>query len=80
MTAGTDALRPIRNPNARRRRTPIGRWFHYNERLALGLVGLVGFILFWEIGSRVGFVDAFFFSKPSSVGAATAPGTLAKTV
>ncbi len=67
MTAGTGTLRPIRNPNARRRRTPLGRWFHDNERFALGVVGLAGFILFWEIGSRVGFVDTFFFSRPSSI-------------
>ncbi|HEY3522355.1 MAG TPA: ABC transporter permease, partial [Candidatus Limnocylindrales bacterium] len=36
----------------------------------LGLVGLVGFLLFWEIGSRTGFVDTFFFSRPSSIVAA----------
>ena len=72
MTATTGSFRPVRNPNVRRRRTPLGRWFHYNERLALGLVGVVGFVLFWEIGSRTGFVDSFFFSKPSEILAAGA--------
>ncbi|HET7028578.1 MAG TPA: ABC transporter permease [Candidatus Limnocylindrales bacterium] len=67
MTAATDTLRPIRNPNARRRRSPLARWFRRNERVALGLVGFVGFVLLWEFGSRSGFVDAFFFSKPSSI-------------
>jgi ABC-type nitrate/sulfonate/bicarbonate transport system permease component len=70
VTATAGALRPVRNPKARRQRTALGRWFFYNERLALGLVGIAGFVLFWEIGSRVGFVDSFFFSKPSDILAA----------
>ncbi|HEU4571510.1 MAG TPA: ABC transporter permease [Candidatus Limnocylindrales bacterium] len=70
MTAATDALRPIRNPRERRRRNPVARWFRRNERLALGIAGLVGFLLFWEAGSRAGFIDEFFFSRPSAIAAA----------
>jgi NitT/TauT family transport system permease protein len=67
MTAATDTFRPVRNPNARRKRSPLSRWWRNNERAALGTIGFVGFILLWEIGSRVGFVDAFFFSKPTDI-------------
>jgi NitT/TauT family transport system permease protein len=67
VTAATDALRPVRNPRDRHRRTPLGRWYRRNERLVLGLVGLIGFLAFWEIGSRVGFVDPFFFSRPTAI-------------
>lgn len=70
MTAAADALRPVRNPRLRHRRTPVGRWFRRNERLALGVAGLLGFLAFWEIGSRVGIVDPFFFSKPTDIAAA----------
>jgi NitT/TauT family transport system permease protein len=37
-------------------------------RLILSQIGLLIFILaFWEVGSRVGLLDEFFFSKPSSI-------------
>jgi ABC-type nitrate/sulfonate/bicarbonate transport system permease component len=67
VTAATDALRPVRNPRTRRRRSPLARWFRRNERLALGVAGLLGFLLFWEYGSRAGFIDSFFFSRPSDI-------------
>jgi NitT/TauT family transport system permease protein len=70
VIAATDTLRPVRNPRARRRRSPLARWFRRNERLALGVVGIVGFLVFWEVGSRAGFIDAFFFSRPTAVAAA----------
>jgi ABC-type nitrate/sulfonate/bicarbonate transport system permease component len=70
VTAATDTLRPVRNPRTRRRRSPLARWFRRNERLALGVIGLVGFLLFWEYGSRAGFIDSFFFSRPTDIVAA----------
>jgi ABC-type nitrate/sulfonate/bicarbonate transport system permease component len=70
MTAATQTLRPVRNPRDRQRRTPLGRWYRRNQRLALGTFGFVGFLAFWEIGSRVGFVDSFFFSQPTAIAAA----------
>jgi ABC-type nitrate/sulfonate/bicarbonate transport system permease component len=33
-------------------------------------VGLVGFIAFWEAGSRVGIIDTKFFSQPTAIAAA----------
>lgn len=37
-------------------------------KLVLSQIGLLIFILaFWEVGSRVGLLDEFFFSKPSSI-------------
>lgn len=38
--------------------------------MVLGLTGVLGLLLFWEIGSRVGFVDPFFFSRPTAIAAA----------
>jgi ABC-type nitrate/sulfonate/bicarbonate transport system permease component len=70
VTAAADALRPIRNPRDRQRRSPLGRWYRRNERLVLGVTGFVGFLLFWEVGSRAGFVDSFFFSRPTAIAAA----------
>jgi len=70
VTAATETLRPVRNPRTRRRRSPLARWFRRNERLALGALGLVGFLLFWEYGSRAGFIDSFFFSRPTDIVAA----------
>lgn len=37
-------------------------------RLILAQIGLLLFILFiWEIGARIGLLDEFFFSKPTSI-------------
>jgi NitT/TauT family transport system permease protein len=36
-------------------------------RLVYGLIGVVGFLLFWEIGSRVGFISEYFFSRPTGI-------------
>ena len=36
--------------------------------VALGRVGVfIGILLFWEIGARIGFIDAFFWSQPSEI-------------
>jgi ABC-type nitrate/sulfonate/bicarbonate transport system permease component len=70
VTATAGTLRPVRNPRVRRHRSPFERWFRRNERLALGALGFVGFLVFWEIGSRADVVDAFFFSKPTDIAAA----------
>jgi ABC-type nitrate/sulfonate/bicarbonate transport system permease component len=37
------------------------------SRMVYGVVGAVGFLLFWELGSRAGIIDAFFFSSPSGI-------------
>jgi NitT/TauT family transport system permease protein len=63
-------LRPVRNPRTRTPRSPLQRWFRRHERAALGFAGVVGFIGFWELGSRAGVIDAFFFSRPSAIVAA----------
>jgi NitT/TauT family transport system permease protein len=30
-------------------------------------MGLIGFIVIWEVGSRLGVINAFFFSRPSAI-------------
>jgi ABC-type nitrate/sulfonate/bicarbonate transport system permease component len=67
MTTANPVMRPVRNPSARRRRTPLGRWFRRHENVVLGLTGIVGFVAIWEFGSRLGIIDQFFFSKPSDI-------------
>jgi ABC-type nitrate/sulfonate/bicarbonate transport system permease component len=69
MTA-TATMRPVRNPDARRHRTRPARWFRRHERVVLGAVGVVGLLLIWEIGSRLGLIEDFFFSRPTSIVAA----------
>lgn len=59
-------------PRARRRRSPLGRWYRRNERTVLGVAGLVSFFALWQIGAELGFVEKFFFSSPSDVVAAAA--------
>ncbi len=70
MTSANTALRPVRNPRDRKQRSAYQRWLRRNENITLSLIGIVGFVLLWEFGSRVGFIDAFFFSKPTSIVAA----------
>jgi NitT/TauT family transport system permease protein len=60
----------IIGPRVRRRRTPLGRWYHRNERTVLGVAGLVSFFAVWQIGSMLGLIDALFFSSPRDVLAA----------
>jgi ABC-type nitrate/sulfonate/bicarbonate transport system permease component len=69
MTAAT-TLRPIRNPSQRRQRSPLQRWIRRHERAVLGTAGVLTFLLAWEIGSRAGVVDTFFFSQPTAIIAA----------
>jgi NitT/TauT family transport system permease protein len=69
MTA-TATLRPIRNPETRQRRSRPGRWFRRHERVVLGSVGVVSLLLIWEIGSRLGLIEDFFFSRPTAIVAA----------
>ncbi|HET7030032.1 MAG TPA: ABC transporter permease [Candidatus Limnocylindrales bacterium] len=70
MTSATSALRPVRNPRDRQRRSPFSRWVRRHEAVVLALVGIVVFFTVWEVGSRIGFIDHFFFSKPTDIVAA----------
>jgi len=70
MTAANQALRPVRNPRDRKKRSPYQRWLRRNEQITLGLLGVAIFLLIWEIGSRIGYIDQFFFSKPTDIVAA----------
>ena len=57
-----------RYPRPRRAGQLAGaRWLGHHARLVYGVAGLVGFILFWEIGIRQGFISAQFFSRPSAI-------------
>jgi NitT/TauT family transport system permease protein len=42
------------------------------SRLTYGLAGGIGFLLLWELGSRAGIIDEYFFSRPSLIAAAGA--------
>lgn len=57
-------------PRVRKRRHPALRWYRRNERLVLGVSGVVAFFALWQIGSDAGFIDKFFFSSPRAVLAA----------
>ena len=67
MTASATALRPVRNPSQRRQRSALSRFVRRHERAVYGGVGVLAFLLFWEFGSNAGFVDEFFFSRPSAI-------------
>lgn len=61
-----------RYPRRSRRGRPQEGWLERHGRLGYGLVGLVGFVVLWEVGSRLGVINAFFFSRPSAIVAAGA--------
>lgn len=63
MTAASTSL--PRRSAPRRRRPP--NWFQRRERLVYAVAGLVIFATFWEVGSRVGFINELFFSRPSAI-------------
>lgn len=56
------ASRPLR-PRPRNR---VAR-FLSNERLLYGLAGIVVFLLAWELGSRAGVINEFFFGRPTGI-------------
>jgi NitT/TauT family transport system permease protein len=57
-------------PRPRRRRHPIIRWYRRNERLLLGILGIVLFFVLWQVGADRGLVDKFFFSAPTDIAVA----------
>lgn len=65
--AVSTAMRPMRNPDARRQRSRPARFVRRHERLVYGGLGVIAFLLIWEIGSRIGVIDSFFFSRPSAI-------------
>ncbi len=67
MTAAVDRLRPVRNPRARRRRSPIARWYRRHERFVLGTAGLVVLIVAWQLAGDAQVIDQTFFSKPTDI-------------
>jgi ABC-type nitrate/sulfonate/bicarbonate transport system permease component len=42
-------------------------WQQKNARMLYGAFGVVGFMLFWEFGSRAGIINEFFFSRPTGI-------------
>ena len=67
MTTATPAMRPVRNARDRKKRSPLQRWYRRYEAWILGASGVIGFLLIWEFGSRIGVIDEFFFSKPTDI-------------
>ena len=59
----------IRPDGAPRRRRP--GWLDRQRAGSIyGLVGVIGFLLLWEFGSRAGVISEFFFSRPTAIVAA----------
>ena len=51
-------------------------WHQKHARILYGAIGVFGVLGLWEFGSRAGFINDFFFSRPSAI-AAAAPVVLA---
>src|SRR5438093_5775683 len=66
MTESAPAFRVIR-ARAPHGRHPIVRWYRHNERLILGVAGVVAFFVAWQLGSDAGVVDRLFFSSPLAI-------------
>jgi len=49
---------------------PMPALYLQHERTLLATISFIAFLVLWEVGSRTGFVDSFFFSSPTQVGAA----------
>lgn len=64
-TAGA-TFKTIR-PRQRHPRSRPVRWYRRNERTVLGLTGLIGFFVIWQVGASLGLINAFFFSSPTAV-------------
>ncbi len=58
------------SPRQRRNRNPVHRWYRRNERPLLSLLGIVVFVVLWQIGAEVGVIDKLFFSSPTDIAAA----------
>ncbi|HET9456691.1 MAG TPA: ABC transporter permease [Candidatus Limnocylindrales bacterium] len=61
-----------RYPRPRRPRGARRGWLDRHGRLGYGLAGVIGFIVLWEVGSRNGWINEFFFSRPTAIVAAGA--------
>ena len=59
-------LAPPRSP-VQRSTLALLRWHARHERLVLGVVGLVGILVLWEIGSRTGYLNRVIMSSPTGV-------------
>jgi NitT/TauT family transport system permease protein len=42
-------------------------WADKHGRVVYGSIGVVGFLLFWEFGSRAGIISEYFFSRPTQI-------------
>jgi ABC-type nitrate/sulfonate/bicarbonate transport system permease component len=69
VTAETATFRVIQ-PRARRRRHPLLRWYRRNERVVLSSLGIVLFVVLWQVGADAGAIDKLFFSSPTAVAVA----------
>jgi NitT/TauT family transport system permease protein len=49
------------------RLTSAAGWADRHGRVVYGLIGVVGFLLFWEFGARAGFISEYFFSRPVAI-------------
>ena len=69
MTAEAGAFR-ILQARPRRRRHPVLRWYRRNERVVLSTLGVVLFVVLWQVGADAGAIDKLFFSSPTAVAVA----------
>jgi ABC-type nitrate/sulfonate/bicarbonate transport system permease component len=57
-------------PLPRRRRHPLVRLYRRNERVVLSALGLVLFVVAWQIGADTGAIVKLYFSSPAAIAAA----------
>lgn len=70
MAIESAAAYRVIHPRTRRRRSAFGRWYRRHERAVLGLTGLVGFFVAWQLAAAAGLLNPLFFAAPTSIVAA----------
>lgn len=64
--AESTAFRTLQ-PRQRRRRNAAHRWYRRNERVVLGVLGVVAFFGAWQVAADTGAIEKFFFSSPRDI-------------
>ncbi|HET7636565.1 MAG TPA: ABC transporter permease [Candidatus Limnocylindria bacterium] len=65
-----DSPHPMSLPHERGRRGPLtslAELYRSNERLILGIVGILAFFVLWQVAANLGWISTLFFSSPIAV-------------